>query len=368
MKKRNIVISLCLFVLLHFGLNVESAESENIIVTAVGEAAGTGWAAKEKSKENALRNAVEKGFGVYIDSATLTENAALIHDDIIAKTRGFVRYYDILEQTEQDGIFTTKIKAEVSMDKIWESESLDLLLKRMGAPRFVIIAAENHEGNPAQESFALQKVTELLVARGFNLVKAANTGNLSRQQIKNALSNERLAAEIGKKANAEISILVNSSGTFASREESYGTKFNLFNGHCEIKAVQVDSRKIVASSVKTRKSGSLKKAIMTAAKDNAGEIVKQLLSAWSKYLNMGRAIELVITNISVSQLMRIVEEVQSLEGVSSVEQRAFSGGRAQLEIKSKHKAMYLAESIENLPGFKFEISSFSADKIVVRKK
>ena len=177
MKKRNFLISLCLLFLLHIGLqaqSVESEESENIIVTAVGEAAGTGMAAKEKSRENALRNAVEKGFGVYIDSATLTENASLIHDEVIAETRGFVRSYQTLEQREQDGIFTTKIRAEVAMDKIWESESLHLLLKRMGAPRFVIIAAENHEGNQARESFALQKVTEILVERGFNLVNAAN--------------------------------------------------------------------------------------------------------------------------------------------------------------------------------------------------
>ncbi|NIM78199.1 MAG: hypothetical protein GTO20_05365, partial [Candidatus Aminicenantes bacterium] len=120
---------------------------------------------------------------------------------------------------------------------------------------------------------------------------------------------------------------------------------------CEIKAVQVDSRKIVASSVQSDKSGSIKKAIMAAAGDSAEKFIKQLLSAWSKYLNMGRVIELVITNISVSELMRIVEKMKSLEGVSSVAQRKFSNRRAELEIKSKHKAMYLAESIENLPGF-----------------
>jgi hypothetical protein len=323
--------------LFYIGLHAQSEESENIIVTAVGEAAGTGMAAKEKSRENALRNAVEKGFGVYIDSATLTENAALIHDEVIAETRGFVRSYQTLEQKQQDGIFITKIKAEVSMDKIWESHSLHLLLKRMGAPRFVIIAVENHEGRPAGESYALQKVTEILVEKGFHLVNAAKTGKLSTWK-----GSAREAA-------------------------AYGTKFKLFKGHCETRVVQVDSRRIIASAVKSRQSGTLKQAIMAAAKDNAGTFIKQLLSAWSTYLNMGRTIELVITDITVTQLMRIVEEMQSLEGVSSVEQRAFSGGRAQLEIKSKHKAMYLAESIENLPGFKFEISSFSADKIVVKK-
>ncbi|MCP5105503.1 MAG: hypothetical protein GY950_19100, partial [bacterium] len=294
MRKQTVLISLCLLVFLSFylhRLHAENAENEIITVTAVGEAAGAGLAAKEKSRENALRNAVEKGFGVYVDSATLTENAALISDDIIAETRGFVKYYDILEQKEQDGIFTTKIRAEVSLEKIWESESMQLLLKRMGAPRFVIIAAEYHEGQPAPMSFALQKVTELLVARGFHLVNTSNTRNLSMGQIKNALTNNRLAAEIGKKTNAEIIVLVDSSGVFARKANAYGTKFNIFRGNCEIRAVQVGSRKIVASSVIARQSGSVKDAIMAAAEDNAGEIVKQLLAAWSNYLNMGRTIE-----------------------------------------------------------------------------
>ncbi len=367
MRRQKFRISLCMFALLIVYLQGGNPKTGTITVTAAGEAAG-GAGAKEKSKENALRNAVEKGFGVYIDSATLTENAALIHDDVVAQTKGFVKYYDILEQKEGDGIFTTRIKAEVSMEKIWESDSMQLLLKRMGAPRFVIIAAEYHEGRPAAGSFALQKVTELLVARGFNLVKAFDTANLSIRQIETALSNERAAAEIGKKAGAEVIVLVNSSGAFESKAKSYGTTFELYNGHCEVKAVQVDSGQIVAAAVKTRKSGSIKKAIMSAAKDNAGDVVKQLLSAWSNYLNMGRTIQLVISGISVSQLTGIVEEIQALEGVAGVSQRNFAGKEALLEIKSKHKAMYLAESIENLPGFKLEITNFSADKIVVRKK
>jgi len=365
-KKRIVVIGLCLLVFLLHCMYLVGADSENTAVTAEGEAAGTGLAAKEKSLENALRNAVEKGFGVYIDSATLSENAALLADDIIAETRGFVRSYDILEQKEMNGIFTTKIKAEVSLDKIWESESLQLLLKRMGAPRFIVVAAEYHGGQPAPRSFAQQKVTELLVSRGFHLVNAVKITDLGLHEIKNAMDNERQAAEIGKNANAEIIVLVNSTGNFEKRTKAYGAQFDIFRGNCEIKAVQVDSRKIVASAVKARQSGSIKDAIMAAAEDNAGIIVKQLLEAWSKYLNMGRTIELVITGISVSQLMRIVEEINALEGVNGVEQREFSQGKAQLEIKSKHKAMYLAENIENFPGFSLEITHFSAEKIAVR--
>ncbi|MCP4153858.1 MAG: hypothetical protein GY757_39390 [bacterium] len=363
-----ISIMLSLSLLMGHYLPAKGKKSETIEVTAVGEAAGTGVAGREKSRENALRNAVEKGFGVYVDSATLAENAAIIHDDVVAQTRGYVKDYDILKQTEQDGIVTTQIKARVSMEKIWESDTMQLLLKRMGAPRFIILSAEEHEGRPAATSFALQKVTEQLVARGFNLVKATNTGDLNTGQIQRALADNQQAAEIGKKANAEIVVLLDTTARFVKQSHAYGQNFSIYRGNNEIKAVQVDTGTIIASSVKTRQSGTIKKAVMNAANDNAGEIVKQLLSAWSDYLNMGRTIQLEITGITVTQLMRIVEEIQSVEGVSSVTQRDYQARRANLEIKSKHKAMYLAESIETLPGIKLEISRFSADKIVARKK
>jgi hypothetical protein len=367
MKHLKVLMIASAFILFNLFLLAEENHSDSMTVTVTGEAAGTGLAAKEKSKENALRAAVEKGYGVYIDSATLSENAQLISDDVVAETRGFVQYYEVLERKEVDGIYMTKIRAEVSLEKIWQSQSLQLLLKRMGAPRFVVIASEHHEGRPAATSFALQKVTELLVDRGFLLVNAANAKNLSRQRIQHALSDNRVAAEIGKNANAEIIVMVDSTGTFARKGKAYGRQFDLFRGTCDIKAVQVDSRKIVAAAVKARQSGSVKDAIMAAAEENAGDIVKQLLEAWSKYLNMGRTIELVIMNVSVSELTRIIEELSVLEGVSSVQQRNFSGKRALLEIKSKHKALYLAESIENMKEFKLQISSFSADKITANK-
>ena len=360
-----IIILVCLTAFMDIYLK---GESESLMVTAVGQAEGTGFYAKEKSTENALRNAVEKGFGVYIDSATLIENAELISDDLVTETRGFVKYYEILEQSEQDGIFTTRLKAEVALEKIWESEPLNLLLKRMGAPRFIIIASEVHEGSPVSRSYALQEVTELLVTKGFTLANTADVTDMSMNQINAALTNARVAAEIGKRNNAEIIVLVNASSVFDSHRESYGTRFKLYNGHCEVKAVQLDSGKVIAATTKTRKGGSIKNAIMLAAKENANQLVKQLLTSRTKKLNKGRSIQVTISNVSLSELGKIVERIRSVNGVSHVLQRNFSNSSGQLEIKSKHKASYLADSIEKLPGLKLKITGVSTDRMEIKRK
>jgi len=101
--------------ILFFGISLCAEER---IIVAKGEAAGSGLNAKERSLEDALRNALEQGFGVYIDSATLVDNAALISDETIAETKGFIRSYDIIDERNESGIQHTKIRAVISMDKI----------------------------------------------------------------------------------------------------------------------------------------------------------------------------------------------------------------------------------------------------------
>jgi hypothetical protein len=60
-----------------------------------------------------------------------------------------------------------------------------------------------------------------------------------------------------------------------------------------------------------------------------------------------------------------VESLQLLDGVNEISQRKFAEHTSYLEIKSKQKSMYLAESIENIniPGIKIEVIDFSTSKI-----
>ncbi|UCH96928.1 MAG: hypothetical protein JSV88_08780, partial [Candidatus Aminicenantes bacterium] len=204
--------------------------AEDLVVVAQGQASGTGLNARERSIENALRNAVEKGFGVYIDSTTLTENAALIIDEIIAQTRGFIRSYDILEERKEDGLYITKIRAVVSLDKIWESDSLNLLLKRMGTPRFIILSSEDINGETPKGYPALQKMTEVLVNRGFQLIESPRITTLENAQRNKIVKNPKKAIAAAKDTNAEIIVLLDAKAVFEKRAKVYGKDMIYFNG------------------------------------------------------------------------------------------------------------------------------------------
>ncbi len=343
-------------------------------VIAQGEASGTRLQAKEKSLENALRNAVEKGFGVYVDSATLTQNAALVSDDIVAQTKGFVRAYDVLEEKAEGGIYITRVRAYLSMDKIWESDSLLLLLKRMGAPRFIILSSEDINGETPKGYPALQEMEEVLVRRGFQLLKTAKADALDDSQRDIIVGDLAKALKLARQANAEIIVLLEAKCTFEKNAEIYGKEMAFFSSICQARVIQADTGEIISSAVGKASKGAVDPqeaifdAISSSSLNASDQLIKGVLSGWAKTLNMGRAISLEIKNVSVSQLSRLTESLKTLEGVNTVSQRKYANRTALLEIKSKHKALYLAESIENLPTFKIEITGFSSSNIQLQVK
>jgi hypothetical protein len=346
--------------------------AEEKVVVADGEAAGSGLNAKEKSLDNALRNAIEKGFGVYIDSTTLTENAALISDDITAETRGFVRSYDILEERTDGSLYITTVRAVIAMDKIWESDSLNLLLKRMGAPRFVIFSTEYVNGEITNENHTRQKMTEVLVRRGFHLIDSPEKKTRFHTARENSAEDVKKSIKAAKKINVEFIVKLKANSVFEKKTTLYGKELTYYNGICEAGVIQVDSGKIISSSIGKAVRGAetpdeaVHDSLSFSSLNASEELIKGMLSAWAKYLNNGRSIEVIITGISVSKLARIMEKLKSLEGVGNVSQRAYANRTAQLEIKSKHKALYLAESIENLPAFNVKITHFSDNKIQLK--
>ncbi len=349
--------------------------AEDKVVTVEGEADASMANAREKAVENALRNAVEMGFGVYIDSATLTENATLISDDIVAEAKGFVRSYEVIDSKESGGVLTVTVKAVISMDKVWESDSLGVLLKRMGAPRFIVVTSEEIVENDTPEGTPTsQKLTEELVKRGFYLKKSLDMAKLSREMRNDIVNDTNQALKMGKSEGAEIVVIADSKVSFEKEADMYGKKMLYFTGICEAKAVQVGTGKIIASATGKSMRGAanaqeaIHDAFTYAASGASDDLVKGMLASWSKYLNTGRTIEVTVKNISVTDLSRLIEKMKSMEGVSDVAQRGYAKRTATLHVKSKQKVLYIAGQMEDIPGMKLTIESFDSDNIIAKKR
>ena len=82
---------LFLFILL-MGI-FDQAKGQNTINIIASGSAFT----KEKATFNALRNALEKGSGVYISSQTVVQNDQLVFDEVASLSNGTISKYEIIE-------------------------------------------------------------------------------------------------------------------------------------------------------------------------------------------------------------------------------------------------------------------------------
>ena len=81
------------------------AQQEDIVAEGTGEAAS-----KDEALMAAKRDAVEKGIGMILLSQTEIENFQTKRDQIITKTVGTVKSYELLSETKaSDGAITIKI-------------------------------------------------------------------------------------------------------------------------------------------------------------------------------------------------------------------------------------------------------------------
>ena len=110
------------------------------VVRTRGEAVvlkGNLAAAFEEAKGAALREAVEEALGVMASSQTRVRNFALIEDDILTRSAGYVRSFDVVGRGagEGEGYFVV-IDAVVDLNNLHRDVAgLSLLFEAAGRPR-----------------------------------------------------------------------------------------------------------------------------------------------------------------------------------------------------------------------------------------
>lgn len=89
----------------------EPEKVEKVVVSGVGINA-------DKAHQNAIRNAVEQVIGSYVSSETLVKDSALIKDEILSYSGGYVKESHILSTGKDDELITVRLEALVVATKL----------------------------------------------------------------------------------------------------------------------------------------------------------------------------------------------------------------------------------------------------------
>jgi hypothetical protein len=153
---------------------------------------------KAASLAAAQRSAVELVVGVYVNAKTRVEKAVAIEQNILAKTSGYVKRYEILSQGPDGEWYKTKIRALVSTQQLHQDlDSLGFLKQpEVGFPRVTIELQEFVGEIENREGHATHSLTQALLNKGFKVVELPPSISPNQDAVEAAKSLNHATAEL----------------------------------------------------------------------------------------------------------------------------------------------------------------------------
>lgn len=269
-------------------------------------------ATKRGALVDAQRNAVEKAVGVYVSARTMVEKAVAIENNILAKTSGYVKKYDILQEGPQQDLYHVRIRALVALKEL-EKDLQEISLSStpdLKKPRVIIDIREDIDHEKIEDQPATEALSRALSEAQFPVVSA------------------------DREKEADI-IIRGKASAFAFQGKGLGG-FLSYRARLSVEAVRAGTSDVV-SSLTQEASGLGGNADLAGMKslETVGEMVGRDLSmslaaSWSK----NKRILVFVEGVkSFSDVERVRKHLQSQPSVNDLTLRLYDEHMAQFEVE-----------------------------------
>jgi len=331
---------------------------------------GTGQT-QEEALHDAFRNAVERAVGIMIDSTTVTQNYAVMKDEIYAKSQGFIRDYQILSQRQQGRQTILSVKVTVDTEpnsKLYsELQRLKIIDTMLRDPRIAVVIPEFHVSDripdPAGETAIIRKLTDagfrrlidpqrMNQIRYSNSVKAIMRGD--KKEAVNIATNLGVDYLIVGEAFSQFAGNVLNSGIISCR------------ARVEARLIKADTGEIITAHGTEATGLDITEAIAAKkALNNAGELmgdymIEKLMAFAS---NPNKGLQLVVRVTSYSKVNALEEQLKQVRGVSSVYLRDYSGGKAVFDLNYTGTPQTLANAMANFYNISIRVEEMGNNLI-----
>ncbi|HQO10684.1 MAG TPA: hypothetical protein PLK90_00040 [Clostridiales bacterium] len=254
-----------------FLLSTLSFSSEFVNIQGVGEGA-----AESDALSFAKRDALEKSVGVFLSSKQITENYVMISDNIISKSNGFIKKYEVTEKKNTEaGTVRVTITADITdvVDQLVQDEmALKFLLTEMKLPSFAVQIFDN---NGKKDDKAETSVKKYLIEKGMKLKTIetdAKTDSLKKQGIDFIL-----------KGNTDYAFLSLENVYNIKSMKSLQLTINLELIDCATKEI-VSTHSIASKKAHISENTAKEEALQKCGPQVAAYIINQAVKLWSDKL------------------------------------------------------------------------------------
>jgi len=300
---------------------------------------------KEAASRAARRAALEQGIGQMLTSTTVMENFMTKKDEVITRTEGFVKTYQVLSEVQgPDGAWETEVEAVVNREGVQDVlASMCILVDALGKPRVAVLVKEKVLGEEQSDGTAEAALITYFQDRCFEVVEPSVELRAKRsvQLGKAAAGDAAAAAAIGGELGAEmvaVGNVVAKEGDMSSSSYFQGTGMKQASATVSLKVLDVNTREILASrngsapmvdpNPQTAATKAIEKAVQ---KTLEGGLSESLLKSWKHKANDGQLLRVQVKNIPNYMASQTVQE-ELRAHAASVSQRKLADGNLWIDV------------------------------------
>ncbi len=299
---------------------------------------------KRGSLVDAQRNAVEKAVGVFVSARTMVEKAVAIENNILARTEGYVKKYDIVSEGPSEGnLYKTKIRALVAIKDL-EKDLKDMSLLKtaeLARPRVTIDIEESVDKASASEKAASTALEQSLTTQGFVVVQ-------------------------GDRAKEADLVIKGKASSFPFQASGLGG-FISYRARLAVQAVRPGTQDVLvslsreASGLGGNEDLAALKSLETVGDLMGNDLGSQLTDIWSKGSNILIYVEGVK---SFADVEKVRKHLQSQPGIADISLRLYDENMAQFEVQmGSQKPAELAASLEASQSLPMKVTESTPQSI-----
>jgi hypothetical protein len=304
-------------------------------------------AARAAALEDACKRAVMMAVGVLIDADTITKNSASLDERIRSHCDGFVRKYDVLNETFTDSECTVVVRATVAVDSIRSTlQALGVMRAALGYPKMMCLFAEKLDDVAVPHSRLANVLENELGDEGVPFIDLQQLqrvmDTMEKSYMQKCLQDPVMAAEFGRTHGAEVIIVGEVAMTHIGKEPN--GVFERVVAIATLKAINASSGKVLGSAsqneegLETTVDGAALQACKRVAAVVKREMLPRVTRTWKDEANQGVTLKVVLEGVDQFRLVKAFKDaLATVDNVVSVDQRAFSRDDKRVELDVLYK-------------------------------
>jgi len=288
--------------------------------------------ARNQALRNALRDAVQQGVGLLLDSQTIVKNWAVIRDEVYSSARGYVKNYTVLKDEKQNDVWYIEIDAEVASADIKDKLSdLRILHQKMGNKRLMVIYRPEHpDALDPKHSAVLSALTVIpgeLNQSGFRVFDQRSLGHITSK-----ISQSGGTTEAWRKIadQNQVDMLVEFELVAGKKKPFSRSAFSAAKVGIRLRVYDVSTGRLVSNTQSEQKQmtnarvgsfdweNALTKAGSKAGKMAIVEAMKNIVAFYQSVGDIGNSFLIVFKEFSEDEEDMILDILENMEGYQSL--------------------------------------------------